>query len=101
MKSLAAWWLYLKMRPEMIWRWVLGRLWHDRLAFQYERGFEDGLREGLFSADDYRHLDPDELAEVIGCTPDQARRLLDTVTYRRQEQRIRLLREIDEQRSAP
>lgn len=101
MKALAAWWLYLKTRPEMLWRWVLGRLWHDRLAFQYERGYEDGLREGLFNADDYRYLDPEELAAVVGCTPMQVVQLLECLNRKglnRSEKRARLLAQIDQER---
>lgn len=86
--------------PERIWRHILARLWHDRLSFQYERGHEDGLREGLFRANAYRHLDPEEMAAVIGCTPYQARQLLDAVEYGRQESRDRLLDAINAERGA-
>lgn len=101
MKALAAWWLYLKTRPEMLWRWVLGRLWHDRLAFQYERGREDGLREGLFNAGIYRHCDPEELAALTGCSPYQVVQLLDCLdrkSLNNSEKRDRLLAQIDQER---
>lgn len=67
MKNLAAWWLYLKTRPEMLWRWVLGRLWHDRLAFQYECGYAAGLRDATDPAwlEAFKSLSPAEREALL------------------------------------
>lgn len=55
----------LKDRLAHLYRRILCWLWLDRLTFQYERGYADGLREGLSNADDYSSLTPEELEAVL------------------------------------
>lgn len=52
---------------ERAWRYVLARLWGDRLAYQYEAGYGAGLREGINNAKYYEDLTPDELDAL--CSP--------------------------------
>lgn len=63
----AEWLLRLPQLPENFWRWVLGRLWHDRLAFQYERGYADGLREATSEAFQkaFRDATPEEREAML------------------------------------
>lgn len=52
-------WRWLTL-PERMWRFILGRLWHDRLAYQYEAGYAAGLKEGLTNAEAINALTPEE-----------------------------------------
>lgn len=46
--------------PERAWRYVLCRLWLDRLTFQYEAGYAAGLKDGLANAHAHDGLTPEE-----------------------------------------
>jgi len=59
------------MFPERVWRYILCRLWLDRLTFQYERGYAAGLREALDNYETYKHLTPEELAGVLAEPPHE------------------------------
>lgn len=50
---------------DALWRRILCWLWLDRLTYQYERGYADGLREGLKNAEAYAGLTPEELEAAI------------------------------------
>lgn len=67
----ARWVLVIPSLPERAWSYVLCRLWLDRLSFQYERGYADGLREALNNYEAYKDLTPEELAGVLAEPPNQ------------------------------
>ena len=67
----AHWLHHLIMLPENIWRYILCRLWLDRLTFQYERGYAAGLREALSNYETYKNLTPEELAGVLAEPPHE------------------------------
>lgn len=69
---LADWLYFLPTLPENCWRWVLGRLWHDRLAFQYERGYAAGLREAT---------NDEWIAAFKSLTPDEREAMLAEPNY--------------------
>jgi hypothetical protein len=50
---------------ENLWRRALCYFWHDRLTFQYERGYADGIREALANHEHYASLTPQELEAVL------------------------------------
>lgn len=59
------WIMRIAIAPERAWRYVLCRLWLDRLTYQYERGYAAGLREGLTQGHNYADLTPQELEAII------------------------------------
>ena len=61
------WLRTLAFQPERFWRWVMGRLWHDRLAFQYERGYAQALRDATAPGwmEHFRSLTPEEQKALL------------------------------------
>ncbi len=54
-------------RMERAWRYVLARLWGDRLAYQYEAGYGAGLREGIKNGWAYAECTEEEIDAL--CNP--------------------------------
>ena len=87
-------WLYgIITLPERIWRYILCRLWLDRLTFQYERGYTEGLRDAYYNPEQFRTLEFEEKAALFGLTREQVRQLEECMKHHWQERRTQLLAE--------
>lgn len=57
MKRIALWF-------EQLWQRIAAYLFWDRLAYQYELGYAQGVSDGIAHAEHFRNLTPEELEAV-------------------------------------